>query len=253
MKIDYYAYQSKMRNWNSGIKVLFAVGTLFLAIFLNRIWVSVFIVLSMGTLTLFVGKTPWKVYRHFMMVPLTFIILSTAVIALQCSKSPVGEWNLSLGIFYLCLTKKSLMLAVQVFFKVVAGISALYMMAFSTPMNELILVLQKLHLPKMLVELMNLIYRYIFILFDVAEQMQTSAKARLGYGNFRQSCKTFAGIAGNLFLISLKKANTYYDALLSRAYDGNLRFLTEEIPIKGWQILGCAGYFAVLILIGAVA
>lgn len=55
----------------------------------------------------------------------------------------------------------------------------MYMLSLSTPVNQLVLVLQKLHLPSLLVELMNLIYRYIFILIDAADQMQTAAKAVL--------------------------------------------------------------------------
>lgn len=126
------------------------------------------------------------------------------------------------------------------------------MMSLSTPINEFITVLKKLHLPEMLAELMNLIYRYIFILFDVAVQMQTAARARLGYVNFYRSCKSFAGIAGNLFLIALKKAGTYYDAMVSRGYDGTMDFLTEDKPLKLWQIFGSVLYFLIMIFIAII-
>lgn len=253
MQIDYYAYQSGMKNVNAGIKVFLSVGTLFMVILQNKIPVSLFVVFSMGFLTLFVGKTPFKVYLHLMTIPLTFMILSGAAIAVQFTKTPVGEWYVSARFFYLCVTRKSLFTAIEVFFKALAGMSALYMLALSTPVNELILVLQKLHLPKLLAELMNLIYRYIFILFEVAGQMQTAAKARLGYGSFRQSLRTFAGVAGNLFLVSLKKAGAYYDALLARGYDGKLEFLTEDKPLKLWQAGSCILYFAVMVMIAAAA
>lgn len=247
MKIDYYAYRSQMRNWNPGLKVALAVITLCLVISLNQIVVSLFVILTMGGLTLAVGKIPFKVYFHYMLVPLTFMILSCLAIAVQITGSPVGRWNVFLAFFYLCLTKESLLTAVQVFCKAMAGMSALYMMSFSTPMNEFILVLQKAHLPRLLSELMSLIYRYIFILFDVAHEMQTAAKARLGYQSFKQSCRSFAAIGGNLFLISLKKANAYYDALLARGYDGRLEFLEEEKPIKLWQILCSTLYLVVMV------
>ena len=118
--------------------------------------------------------------------------------------------------------------------------------------SELVLVLQRLHLPRLLVELMNLIYRYIFILIDVSEQMQIAAKARLGYHSFRQSCKSFAQIAGNLFLVSLKKANAYYDALLSRGYDGKLEFLSEENPPAGGQLVFTGFYLIVLLAVAVI-
>lgn len=251
MQIDYYACRSGMRGWNAEVKVFLAVGTLFLVILLNRLSVSVFVVISMGMLTLFKGRIPWRKYLYFMSVPITFVVLSVLVIAVQFSRQPAGDYFVSLRLFYIYATKDSIRTAMLVFCKAMAGMSALYMMSLSTPVNEIILVLQKLHLPKLFTELMNLIYRYIFILLDAAQQMQTAARARMGCTGFLRSCRSFAGIAGNLFLISLKKANTYYDALVARGYDGRLEFLTEEQPVKLRQLIGATGYFAVLLAIAA--
>lgn len=249
MRIDYYAYQSGMKNWNAGLKVLLAVGTLCLVIGLDQLFVSLFVAVTMGALTLLAGKIPWKAYFHFITIPLVFLVFSSAAIALDVAAHPAGTWNLPLHFFYLCMTSKSLWMAANVFFKAAAGMSALCMMALSTPVHEIILVFRRMHFPELLVELMNLVYRYIFILFEAAYQMQTAAKARLGYQSFSRSLRSFAGIAGNLFLISLKKANTYYDALLARGYDGKLEFLTEELPIKTWQVIGSVIYFMVLLFI----
>lgn len=250
MKIDYYAYHSKMKHWNAGFKVLLAVGTLFLTIGLDRLSVSLAVILAMSWLTLKIGKIPWKIYLHMMAVPLTFMILSGLAIACSFSGKPVGTWNLHLVFFWICCTKSSIRTAVLVFVKAMAGMSALYMLSLSTPANEIILVLQKLHLPHLLVELMHLIYRYLFILLDVSSKLQTAVKARLGDCDFIHACKSFAGIAGNLFLISLKKGNSYYDALLARGYDGKLEFLTEESPVAKGQIALMIVFFAVLLLLG---
>lgn len=252
MKIDYYAYNSGLKDWNAGIKVYFAVCTLVLVILLDSIYISLFVVLSMSAITLIAGKIPWRVYIHYMNVPLTFIVLSCIAIALQFTTQPIGELYFKAAGIYACITKNGIITAVRVFFKSFAGMSALYMMSFSTPVNEVICVLQKMHFPQLFTELMHLIYRYIFILFDVAGRMQTSARARLGYRNFMQSCRSFAGIAGNLFLISLKRADTYYDAMVSRGYEGNLNFLMDEKPLKLWQAALCFAYFMILALICAV-
>ena len=249
MQIDYYAYQSRMRSWNAAFKVFLAVTTLFLVIAFNCIVVSLFVMFAMGVLTLMVGKTSWRVYLRYMLAPVVFLLFSCLAIAISFAGSPVGEWNFSAHFFYLCMGQESLLAAVQAFFKVLAGISALYMMSFSTPVDELILVLLKLHLPWIFLELMQLVYRYIFILFDAASQMQTAAKARLGGCTIRQSFKTFAAIGGNLFVVALKKGNTYYDALLARGYQGRIEFLTEEKPVRFCQVAFGVLYFSVIILL----
>ena len=58
--------------------------------------------------------------------------------------------------------------------------------------------------------------------------MQISAEARLGFCDFRTSCYSFGQIAANLFIVALKKANAYYDAMEARCYDGTLCFLEEK-------------------------
>ena len=35
--------------------------------------------------------------------------------------------------------------------------------------------------------------------------------------------------------MSVKKANTYYDAMVSRGYEGDLPFWEEEKQVKLWQ------------------
>lgn len=249
MQIDYYAYQSKMNTWNREWKVIVCVVTLCFIIGLNRLPISLVSLVVMSSLTLFCGKTPWKIYRRYMMVPFVFLVISALAIACEVSFHALGTWNLSFHFFYLCFTKTSVDRAIGVFFKGLAGMSTLYMLSFSTPVHEIIVVLKKVHLPVMLADLMNLIYRYIFLLFDVAAQMQTAAKARLGYRNFRISMKSFAMMGGNLFFLSMKKANAYADAMEARGYHGELLFLTEEHPVSWWQVVGSLVFFAVLVII----
>jgi cobalt/nickel transport system permease protein len=252
MQIDYYAYRSGMRDWNASLKVSTGFLTLCFVILLDCILTSLIVIFAMGMFTVLLGKIPPKVYFRYLLVPLSFLIISCTAIAVSFSGEPVGDWNLSLYFFYLCLTRESLYLAINVFMKAIAGMSSLFMMAFSTPMNEIILVLQKAHLPRLLTELMNLTYRYIFILFDVAYQMQTAAKARLGCRSFIQSCRSFAAIGGSLFIVSMKKANAYYNALLARGYHGKLEFLTEKKPVQVWQIVCTLFYFAGIVLTAIV-
>lgn len=76
--------------------------------------------------------------------------------------------------------------------------------------------------------------------------MSISARSRLGYINTRTSLHTFGSIGANLFIVSMKKANHYYDALLARCYDGQLKFLTEEKPMEKRLVIYAILYFAVL-------
>ena len=245
--IDYYAYTSGIRKVNASFKVLFSVALLIVCIVLDHIWVSVTVMISMGLLTICVGGLSIRRYLSLMKIPAAFILMGSIAIGLGVATRPYGDFNLNLRLFYLYTSRTDIMRAVQLSFKALGAVSAMYMLTLSTPASEIISVLGRAHLPKLLIELMNMIYRFIFILLDVQGRMSTAARARLGYEGFRRSCYTFGNIAGNLLILSFRKAGIYYDALESRGYEGELKFLEEEKKTEVWQVMAAVGYLLALV------
>lgn len=247
--IDFYAYTSKIRHWNATFKVSFSILILVLCIVFENPYVSVVVIISMAYLTVVKGELPASEYLSILTIPIVFIILSTFTIAIDFSKQPMGQYNLYLGFCYVFTSKAKLKAVFFLILKVSAAISALQMMTLSTPSSEIIYVLRKAHVPKLIIELMNLIYRYIFILMDVYTNMKNSAQSRQGYCNFRTSYYTFGSIASNMLVISMKKANTYYDAMVARCYDGDFIFLEEDKKVDTIQILAAVVFIIALVLI----
>ena len=250
--IDYYACQSGLRRWNDGYKVLSACMILVLCIVLDHPWVSVAVIVTMGMVNLWGNRVSLHTYTGLLKIPIAFLVLGSVAIALGVSRQPLGDYNLWLHWGYLYFTKTGIRQALELFLKAMGAVSAMYLMALSTPASNLIGVLKKAHVPKIIVELMNMIYRFIFILTEVQGNMKTAAVSRLGYVDFKTSCYSFGQTAGNLFILSLKKANTYYDAMVSRCYEGDLPFWEEEKPIKAWQIGILALYVAGLLLLTGI-
>lgn len=247
--MDFYAFQSGLREWNGGFKVLMALLVLILCIALNDIWVSLTVMITVGMVNVIGNKVPLRQYLELLKIPIAFLVLGCIAIAFGVSAKPMGDYRISLHWCYLYLTKADIRRAAELFLKAMGAVSAMYFMALSTPASELISVLRKAHIPKVIVELMNMIYRFIFILTDVQGRMKRAAVSRLGYADFRTSCNSFGKIAANLFIISLKKADAYYDAMISRGYDGEICFLEEEKKVKGIQLAGMTGYLAALVLV----
>lgn len=247
--IDFYAYASKIRHWNAEFKVYLSVLTLVLCIVFNNPYVSATVIIAMAYLTVIKGKIPAAEYLSILAITITFILLSTFTIAIDFSKQPIGQYNLYLGFGYVFTSTVQLKKMVFLILKIFAAISALQMMTLSTPTSEIIYVLRKAHVPKLIVELMSLIYRYIFILMDVFTKMKSSAKSRQGYCDFKTSCYTFGSIASNMLIISLRKANAYYDAMESRCYDGDLVFLEEDKNVEVMQIVLAAVFIIFLVLL----
>lgn len=231
-----------------------AVGmaSLCLCIAADKLSVSVFVIFTMAGITVLAGGLTPARYLKLLAIPLAFLFMGTAAIAVGISRKPCGDWYISVPWFALYVTKAGLLQAILLFARALGAVSAMYMMTLSTPASEMIGVLKRIRVPQMIVELMYLIYRFIFVLSDTHSQMKQAAGSRLGTCDFKTSCRTFGSTAGNLLVVSLKKADTYYDSLLSRCYDGDLCFLEEEKPIKAGQAAAAAGYLLMIVAVWLV-
>lgn len=245
--IDFYAYASKIRHWNPSFKVALSVLTLILCIGLNSPYVSIAVIVSMAYITVVKGGLPLHEYFSVLMIPIVFILLGTFTIGIDFSSQPIGQYNLNLGFCYVFTSAAKLKEMIFLILKVFGAISAMQMMTLSTPSSEIISVLRKAHVPKLIIELMNLIYRYIFILLDVYAKMKNSADSRQGSCDFKTSCYTFGSVASNMLVVSLKKANAYYNAMEARCYDGELLFLEEDKKVNKIQIIIAALFIVFLI------
>ncbi|MDD3570876.1 MAG: cobalt ECF transporter T component CbiQ [Lachnospiraceae bacterium] len=243
LDIDLIAQSSLLKDVNAVLKCTVAVCVLIMVMVGNNILFSAITVVSMAFITIKIGGVRIATYLKLMLMPLVFIVLGTVAIAISISKNKVGIINLPLFGYYLCITKYGFLEAFKVSLNALGGVSSLYMLSLSTPMYEVIEVLKKCKLPQVVIELMFLIYRYIFILLKMQSLMHTSAESRLGYSGIKQSFFSFSHIGANLLAVSFKKAGDYYDAMVSRGYNGNLNFLIEENKITGWQSIYAIAFF----------
>lgn len=230
-----YAYESKIKYWNTEKKLLVSLLFIFTAIICDSILISLVIIGITGFVTVVLGGLSLYSYLKMLRIPVGFLILGTIAIGVNIGNAsdlsqgmPMGDWYLNLYICYLYMTKAGLMQMLHVFLRALAAVSAMYMLSLSTPVHKILVVLKKVHVPKLIIELMYLIYRYIFILWALHKQINVAAETRLGYCDYKTSFRTFGQVNWNLFILSMKKASQYYDAMEARGYDGELRFLDEE-------------------------
>ena len=106
-----------------------------------------------------------------------------------------------------------------------------------------------MHFPSLLTELMLLIYRFIFVLFETASSITVSQQSRLGNRSFKTRIRSFGKLGSSLFILALKRSGALYDAMESRCYDGSIRVLSREQPAKAGEIAVIALYGAVLVLV----
>lgn len=226
--IERHAYASGLRHGSPYLKTVFSASTLLACLILDKPAVSAFIILTMAAALVGVGGVRLRDYIGLLAIPLFFLVFGA--VALLVTTYDAGT-------------------AAEVTLRALGAVSAFYFLILSTPVGEIMTVLRSCRLPKPFLALMYLIYRFIFILTDVWDAMNTAAQARLGYADYRASLHTFGGIAGNLLVLSMKRADAFYDAMEARCYDGELCFLETEKRSSVYEWIGAVFYLCVLVLI----
>lgn len=235
--IDKLCYQSNLRYVNAGEKFLYAVLTLCMCIVSRSVLLAVVVLAVNSYLIVGRGGIPLFRYRNLMLVPLVFLLLSTLAIILNFSKTPLDAFAIPVGNLYITSSFRSLYQGLQLILTAMASVSCLYFLALNTPMTDILNELRKLKIPGLILELMLLIYRFIFVLLEIASRILTAQKSRLGNRDLKTSVKSFGSMVSVLFIRSLKKSGALYDAMESRCYDGTIRVLTENYPPKKAEIL----------------
>lgn len=230
--IDVYARRSRYFAWSPGLKTAGCLGLLVLCTVSPTPWVPLLLALVLALLTVRGGGIRFHDYLALLSLPAAFLLLSA--LALLWDYAPAGEGAaaaIPLGKGWLVVTAASQARAGLVMARALGAVSCLYFLSLSTAMPEILSVLRRAHVPQVMTELAVLIYRYLFLLLSMQQSMKDAAASRLGYGGFARSIRTTGAVYGNLLAASFRRAGACFDAMESRCYDGEIRFLEREKPV----------------------
>ena len=223
MGTDRCAYQSRLRRVSPMPKLLLSAAAMAVCLCCGSAAVGLATLVLMGVLITALGGLPPRVFFHFLKIPLAFLVIGCLTLLVNrypqgapvVAALPVGGWLWGFD-------GQSLALAGQIFCKALGCVACMYFLALNTPITDLTLALARLHVPRLLVELMELIYRFIFVLSETAGAIRVAQESRLGYQGLGRSLTSLGTLASVVFLRAWKKADRVYTALESRGYTGSL-------------------------------
>lgn len=231
--IDKYAYQSKLAGVKAGDKLVFALVVMAICLFFGSLTVSISTIILMSAGTLLLGGCPLKRYLRLLLVPLTFLL--TGVLTLMVNQlSNAGPAIVSIHLFgnVYGITGVSLERGFRILMRAFGAVTCLYFFSLNTPMNSFLSLLRR-KTPGMLVELMELIYRFIFIVWEEAVRIHTAQASRLGYNGFRRSVQSLGELVANVFIRAFRRVDRISNALESRGFEGSFELLAEEETSSG--------------------
>jgi cobalt/nickel transport system permease protein len=178
------------------------------------------------------------------LLALPFVLAALPVIFTQGADPwftfSIGTWGLTV---YGSGVARFLSIALKSWISVQAAI----VLASSTPFPELLAAMRAVKVPRLLVGIFGLMWRYLFVLADEAMRLIRARASRSGHsdrpdlrpgGKVTWRARVAGGMAGNLFIRAFERSDRIYVAMLSRGYDGEVR-ATPLPPLSkvSWLIL----------------
>ena len=240
IEMDRYAHQSPLREISPALKCVFALGSLLICAGGQSPAVCLLVFGVMGWVSIQKAGAGMRDFLRLCSIPFWFVLIGVLTIAVQVSKTPEGIAWVKCGAVWLVLTPAALFRAVLIFLRSMAGVSCLCFLYLSTPVSQLLGLLERLHVPEIVRELMLLTYRFIFILLDRTALLFTAQKSRLGHAGMAGSLRSLGILGGTVLIKSFQHASGVLCAMESRGYDGTVRYLGQIAPArkKDWIFLG---------------
>lgn len=227
--VDEFVYANKLRFAHPLEKTIFAITTMVIGLVIGKPVVNISITFILLLLLSQKAKIPGFVLRKLMFIPIGFLILGVIPIILNLSTSSSEFlFFIKIGKYYLGFTQGSLLLAVNTIFRAISSVTCLYFLALTTPMIELIYVLNLFRMPSLIIELMILIYRFIFVFIETAFNIYTAQSSRWGYSSFKRSIISCGLLFSNLWGRTFLKSQALFTSLISRGYENELRVLNPK-------------------------
>ncbi|QBK26115.1 cobalt ECF transporter T component CbiQ [Ureibacillus thermophilus] len=232
--LEFYAYHSPLRNIHPIEKIVFALIPLILNILFQNIYTSLFIFFIMVVITIIFGKIPVRIYWKLLLIPVTFLLSSILVILLSFTESPLegAIFQSIIGPVVISIMKESIEKALTLFSVSLSSISCLYFLILTTTIQDVLFGLQCLKVPQVLLDLIALIYRFIFLFLDSSRTIFLAQKARLGHGSSIKTIKSIGLIISALFVKVFHEMKDLNNAVNARSLNSYMAVIARTIPFS---------------------
>jgi len=192
----------------------------------------------------------WFAKRVWFFIPLfTGVIVAPAMFSFITP----GEVVLPLGHWFgheVGLTRQGLTSAALIVCRVVTSISLVLLLTLTTSWTRLLAALRSLFVPRLLVLVLGMAYRYLFVLLDSVAEMATARRARtVAAKRSRRGERAIASFsAGALFGKAHALSEEIHQAMLARGFHGELRML-ERPRIRAIDAISVVACMALALLV----
>ncbi|SFK96908.1 cobalt/nickel transport system permease protein [Paenibacillus sp. 1_12] len=228
--IDTLSYKNRLRSVSPMWKCGFA-AVLFIGSYLSQPVVQLCLAGWMLVWTVLYARIPLQSYILLIGIPGLFYVTSLPAIMVEISmqsRDSIAVISTNHVLFTilnwtLYISEAGLHQAGYLFARVFACISCLTFVMLTTPMSELFQVMKKLRMPALVLEIMLIMYRFLFVLTETAQHMYTAQKARGGQSGFRGRLNDTAILIVRLFGKTMQRYKALSHGLIARGFTDEIR------------------------------
>ena len=149
----------------------------------------------------------------------------------------------------LAITEQGLRTASLLILRVETAVTFTTLLILCTPWVQVLKALRALRLPKEVVMMLAMTYRYVFLLVETAAQMFESRRSRtVGVLKASEQRHLAGSTAGVLLSKSVALSNDVYSAMQSRGFRGDVQILSD-FRMTSWDYIGLLAF----LLVGGLA
>jgi len=171
-------------------------------------------------------KIPWRVFLLRFAEPALIVLV---ILFLKIFFSG-GESLFSVEVagIRIMASRDGLFAGLSIAGRIVAAISVMSVLVFSTPFTELLGALSWLRVPRGFIEILMYAYHYIFVLIEDAGVIYDAQKNRLGYTTFHRRFRSLGTLVGSLILKAFEHSQRVSTAMAGRGYAGQIPAFTQK-------------------------
>ncbi len=226
-RIDTLSYNSRFYSLSPLWKCGFAALMFLLSYFAHPI-VQILIALWMLYWTIKHAQTPLRYYLILFGISSLFLISSLPALLLEIGRTgSLREAAISYEIvagtdYTLYVTQAGLYQAATLATRIAACVTCLFFVIFTTPVPQLLQVMQRLRIPSLVIEITLIMYRFVFLLEETAAEMMVAQRARGGYVSFSGKLRDVAMLTVRLFIKTMHRYRGLSHGLIARGFTDDL-------------------------------
>ncbi|MED4584010.1 cobalt ECF transporter T component CbiQ [Brevibacillus choshinensis] len=248
-QLDSLSYQNHLRHLPPAHKLLFGC-VLLLLVLTGHSLVQLLVFLWMGVWVVRYAHIPLRYHLLFLTLPLSFFVAGLPALLFDLARSgssaipadALVTWKA--GSYVIFIAPASVTRALELFYRILGSLSCFSFLLFTVPFAEILQVFRRIGMPEIITDLLMIMYRFIFVLFDTSFQLWVAQRSRGGHQGFRSLLRDVSMVASQLFIRAMRKYQSLSMGIAARGYGDSfhvqsLRIHARSVRYEWESVLGC--------------